>query len=144
MESGKFSRIRRNPQINDKNIIKLAAGYHYSMYSNSAIQFFNAPDPRPDYYRQLPSFMWDGQIVDSYSSQLFNDNGDHYPYGLDHDAPPGSMPYLSELYGYTVTNYMERDHSRLIIWSGCLEDMDPIIVDNCDIIGKVFGVFRLM
>ena len=69
-------------KINDKNIIKLAAGYHYSMYSNSAIQFFNAPDPRPDYYRQLPSFMWDGQIVDSYSSQLFNDNGEHYPYGL--------------------------------------------------------------
>ena len=25
---------------------------------------------------------------------------------------------------------MERDHSRLILWSGCLEDMEPIVVDT--------------
>ena len=55
---------------------------------------------------------------------------DHFPYGLDSDAPLGKMPYLSELYGYEVTDYFQRDHSRLIIWSGCLEDMDPIIVDT--------------
>ena len=55
---------------------------------------------------------------------------DHYPYGLDRDAPPGNMPYLSELYGYDVTNYMERDHNRAIIWCGCLEDQEPIIIDS--------------
>ena len=55
---------------------------------------------------------------------------DHFPYGLDNDAALGEMPYLSELYGYNVTNYMQRDHNRLIIWSGCLEKMDPIIVDT--------------
>ncbi len=55
---------------------------------------------------------------------------DHFPYGLDSGASLGNMPLLSELYGYSVTNYMQRDHSRLILWSGCLEDKDPIVVDT--------------
>lgn len=55
---------------------------------------------------------------------------DHFPYGLDSDAPLGKMPYLSELYGYEVENYFQRDHSRLILWCGILEDMDPIVVDT--------------
>ena len=57
-------------------------------------------------------------------------SSDHFPYGLDSDAALGNMPYLSELYGYEVNNYFQRDHSRLILWSGCLEKMEPIIVDS--------------
>ncbi len=49
-------------KINEVNKIKFAAGYHYSLYSNSALTFYNAPDPRPDYYRNMPSFLYDGQI----------------------------------------------------------------------------------
>ena len=49
-------------QIDEDNFLKAGIGYHYSMYSNSALTFYNAPDPRPDYYRNLPSFLWDGQI----------------------------------------------------------------------------------
>lgn len=49
-------------QIDQENFIKAGAGYHYSMYSNSALTFYNAPDPRPDYYRNMPSFLFDGQI----------------------------------------------------------------------------------
>jgi glycosyltransferase involved in cell wall biosynthesis len=48
---------------------------------------------------------------------------DHYPYGLDE-------PYLEELYGFDVKNKFDRDHNRLIIWSGCLEDREPIVVDE--------------
>lgn len=66
--------------------LKVAAGYHYSMYSNSAINFYNAPDPRPDYYRNLPSYMWDGQIAPPTSNQLYHLTGDgadgaHFPWG---------------------------------------------------------------
>ncbi|MBR0146172.1 MAG: sulfatase-like hydrolase/transferase [Eubacterium sp.] len=57
-------------------------------------------------------------------------SADHFPYGLDDDAALGEIPLLSELYGYTVTNYLQRDHNRLILWSGCLEKQDPIIVDD--------------
>ena len=49
-------------KIDEENHLKVAAGYHYSFYSNSALTFYNAPDPRPDYYRNLPSALWDGQI----------------------------------------------------------------------------------
>ena len=72
---------------------------------------------------------------------------DHYPYGLDRNAGPGYMPYLSELYGYEVTNMVERDHNRCIIWSGCLEDSDPIIVDtptsSIDILPTLLNLFGL-
>ena len=49
-------------KIDEENHLKVAAGYHYSFYSNSALTFYNAPDPRPDYYRNLPSSLWDAQI----------------------------------------------------------------------------------
>ena len=55
---------------------------------------------------------------------------DHFPYGLDSDASLGNMPYLSELYGYPVNTYEERDRSRAIIWCGVLEDKEPIMVDT--------------
>lgn len=57
-------------------------------------------------------------------------SSDHFPYGLDEDGKLGNMPNLSELYGYNVTNGMQRDHSRLILWSGCLESMEPIVVSS--------------
>ena len=55
---------------------------------------------------------------------------DHFPYGLDSDASLGKMPYVSELYGYPVNTYEERDRSRAIIWCGALEDYEPIMVDT--------------
>ena len=63
-------------KINEENHLKVAAGYHYSFYSNSALTFYNAPDPRPDYYRNLPSALWDGQI-DKNGNFIFEDlNGE--------------------------------------------------------------------
>ena len=61
--------------------------------------------------------------------KVYNDTviviaSDHYPYGLKSNS-------LTELYGYPVKDDpFLRDHSRLIIWSGILEDMDPIVVDT--------------
>ena len=55
---------------------------------------------------------------------------DHFPYGLDSASDPVGKPMLTELYGEPITNNLYRDHNRLIIWSGALEDMDPIIVDT--------------
>lgn len=74
-------------------------------------------------------------------------SSDHFPYGLDSDAPLGSMPYLSELYGYEVENSFQRDHSRLILWSGCLEEMDPIVVAtptfSLDILPTLMNLFGI-
>ncbi|MBR5266381.1 MAG: LTA synthase family protein, partial [Clostridia bacterium] len=70
---------------------------------------------------------------------------DHFPYGLDEDGKLGDMPNLSELYGYNVTDMFERDHSALIIWSGCLEYMEPIVIDaptfSLDIVPTLSNLF---
>ncbi len=70
---------------------------------------------------------------------------DHFPYGLDDDGPLGSLPYTSELYGYDVQTYFQRDHNRLIIWSGSLEDADPIVVDtptsSIDVLPTLLNLF---
>ena len=72
---------------------------------------------------------------------------DHYPYGLE----PGSTwdnakDFVAELYGYNPKNNIERDHNALIIWSGCIEDMDLEIttptysLDILPTISNLFGV----
>lgn len=72
---------------------------------------------------------------------------DHFPYGLDDDAALGKMPYLSELYGYKVVNSFQRDHSGWLLWSGCLEDMEPIVVDeptcSLDILPTLANLFGI-
>jgi len=72
---------------------------------------------------------------------------DHYPYGLEHSATWGNKEdYIAEMYGYNPQNEVERDHSALIIWSGCIEDMDLVIeeptysLDILPTISNLFGV----
>ncbi len=45
-------------KIDDHSQLNAGAAFHYSKYSNSAISFYNAPDPRPDYYRNMPSWQY--------------------------------------------------------------------------------------
>ncbi|MBR6959379.1 MAG: sulfatase-like hydrolase/transferase [Clostridiales bacterium] len=70
---------------------------------------------------------------------------DHFPYGLDDDAGLGKMPNLSQLYGYDVKNEWQRDHNALILWSGCLEKMDPIEISaptsSLDIVPTLCNLF---
>ena len=74
-------------------------------------------------------------------------SSDHFPYGLDYGSWSNKNSNLSELYGYTPTNYVERDHNRLILWCGILEDMDPIVVDtptcSVDILPTLSNLFGL-
>jgi len=46
-------------KIDNNSILRTGLAYHYSMYSSSALNFYNAPDPRPDYYRNMPSYVTD-------------------------------------------------------------------------------------
>ncbi len=73
-------------------------------------------------------------------------SADHFPYGLDDGESLQEALYLSELYGYPITNYLQRDHNRLIIWSGCLEDEAPIVVNtptmSLDILPTLSNLFN--
>ena len=72
---------------------------------------------------------------------------DHYPYGLEEsDAWGNDQDYLSELYGYAPDSNPARDHSSLIIWSGCLEDKSIRVdtpVSSLDIVPTVSNLFGL-
>ena len=72
---------------------------------------------------------------------------DHFPYGLDYGASLNESNNLANLYGYLPANYLERDHNRLILWSGCLENEEPIIVDSptssLDILPTLLNLFGI-
>ena len=74
---------------------------------------------------------------------------DHYPYALEASATWGnSVNYLPELYGHAADSNMSRDHSALIIWSGCLEtdnlqiqvDTPTYSVDVLPTLSNLFGL----
>ena len=54
--------------------LNTGVGFHKSFYASSALNWYNARDPRPDYYRYLPSYYSDNQeIVDLYTDKWTND-----------------------------------------------------------------------
>ena len=62
---------------------------------------------------------------------------DHYPYGLD-------AHFLVELYDSPDISRFVRDSTALIIWSGCLEDMDIVVDDptySLDILPTLSNLF---
>lgn len=72
---------------------------------------------------------------------------DHYPYALEKGSTWGNTEnYLRELYGYSCSNEADRDHSALIIWSGCIDDLclsvdTPVYsLDILPTLSNLFGV----
>ena len=61
-------------KINDKQRLRTGLAYHYSFYSNSALTFYNAPDPRPDYYRYLPSYLTNDDDINQTTGLWKTDN----------------------------------------------------------------------
>ena len=64
---------------------------------------------------------------------------DHYPYGLSYNA-------RDELCGGNAYSRFVRDSTSLIIWSGCLEDMDIVVDDpvySLDILPTLSNLFGL-
>ena len=69
-------------------------------------------------------------------------SADHYPYGLEEWT--ANKPYINELYGYKYKDVTQRDHNALIIWSGCIEDMDLEITEptySLDILPTLSNLF---
>ena len=67
-------------KIDKESRLNAGLGFHYSMYSNSALSFYNAPDPRPDYYRNMPSWQYymlgvdgAGDKIDPYYNEVNKD-----------------------------------------------------------------------
>lgn len=72
---------------------------------------------------------------------------DHYPYGLDESRTWGnSKNCLAELFGVDNVTDTVRDHSALIIWSGCLEGKNITVdapVSSLDLLPTLSNLFGL-
>lgn len=53
-------------KIDDTTTLTTGVGAHYARYGNTALNWYNAPDPRPDYYRYLPSYFEDEDMQMQY------------------------------------------------------------------------------
>ena len=59
-------------KFNNRSSLVTAAGYSFGERSSSGVDFFNGRDPKPDYYRYLPSYQDDpvlaAQVADVFSN----------------------------------------------------------------------------
>ena len=101
-------------------------GAHYARYGNTALNWYDGADPRPDYYRYLPSFQQDEELAAAYTERWLNNvNGIQQ---LDWDAMylanalnvvsgNGAAVYMveerrSDLFEASLNSTLEADLSR--------------------------------
>jgi hypothetical protein len=67
--------LRHDFHVNDKLTLTTALGYQTGKSTLSTLDWLNANDPRPDYYRRLPSYVDDPELA-AEMTQLFTENQD--------------------------------------------------------------------
>ncbi len=61
-------------KIDSRQWLTSSVAYLHSLTKNSGLDWYNAPDPRPDYYRNLPSFFSDFPAIQQQLIQLYQQN----------------------------------------------------------------------
>ncbi|MBR3451429.1 MAG: TonB-dependent receptor [Muribaculaceae bacterium] len=54
---------------NENTSLNTGFAYHKSFYSKAALNWHDAADPRPDYYRYLPSYYTSPEVIDEYTER---------------------------------------------------------------------------
>lgn len=62
-------------KINDITTLTSGLGVHYNRYGGTALNWYNGPDPRPDYYRNLPSYHRENKVAFNYYTYLWQKQG---------------------------------------------------------------------
>ncbi len=52
-----FLILRHDWEFSENTRLTTSAGYQFGYFGTTALDWYDAPDPRPDYYRRLPSFI---------------------------------------------------------------------------------------
>jgi hypothetical protein len=60
-------------KINDKTSLNTSASYRFGNDTWTSLNWYNAPDPRPDYYRYLPSYQTDPTVQNQIWAQWQDD-----------------------------------------------------------------------
>ncbi|MCB0557966.1 MAG: TonB-dependent receptor [Lewinellaceae bacterium] len=96
--------LRHDWKISPEATLTTAASYQFGRIGSSALNWFDAPDPRPDYYRKMPSFFrlsgWD-EAADIVEQDLLADpNALQVPWDELYDANRNSQ--LDEKFSYLL------------------------------------------
>ena len=64
--------------VNEKMKITNSLGYSFGKNGTSSLNWYNAPDPRPDYYRYLPSWVVNQDLTVTPDAELYNAISDNW------------------------------------------------------------------
>ena len=93
----------------DKSIsLNTGVAFRKSFYSSSALSWYNAADPRPDYYRYLPSY-YDDENTAALYTELWQTDETFRQINWDHLY---QVNYLNNLEGESATYILEKRHSN--------------------------------
>lgn len=62
--------LRHDWQMSSKTTLTTSLGLQFGNYGSTRLDWFDAPDPRPDYYRRLPSYATNPDVRDLLTSYL--------------------------------------------------------------------------
>lgn len=100
-------------QITDKTKVNSSASYAFGSYSTTALNWYNTRDPRPDYYKNLPSY-YDDPTANNAAKAAFQNNPQldwDYFYLINSKSPDGRASYIIE---ERKTDYSESHFSTVV------------------------------
>lgn len=101
-------------KINSKSNLELAAGFSFGKNSTSDLDWNNAPDPRPDYYQYMPSYLQDSSMRALAQQQFKQDvNTRQINWQNLYDVNRNSFDTISNANGIAGNN-MRINRSRVI------------------------------
>ncbi|MFY8004952.1 MAG: TonB-dependent receptor, partial [Chitinophagaceae bacterium] len=65
--------LTKEYRFNNRTVLTSAVGFSKGDRSTSGIDWYNAPDPRPDYYRYLPSYQTNPEYKAMVTDAIRND-----------------------------------------------------------------------
>ena len=105
--------------INDRSQLNVASSLRFGQNGYSALTWYGGPDPRPDYYRYLPSF-YNGTEIGAWLDEAWRANTDNIRhinwdqlYDINRNQPENSL-YGS---GRRAINMIEERHTDQLDWN---------------------------
>ncbi|WP_321479647.1 TonB-dependent receptor [uncultured Bacteroides sp.] len=106
--------------INDRTQLNIASSFRFGKNGYSALTWYGGPDPRPDYYRYLPSFYqgtetgaWLDEAWRANTNNIRHINWDQL-YEINRNQPNESSIYGA---GHRAINMIEERHADQLDWN---------------------------
>lgn len=96
--------------INDKLKLTTTLGYSFGRTGTTALNWYNAPDPRPDYYRNLPSWQYNMEPTIAPNPQVVNNITEAWQTDIN-----TSQVNWDELYQINYLSYLSGGMSKYIV-----------------------------